>query len=200
MEAQLGSGRRCLYGTGAELELNLGKKSYEWDLNNWNWDGELFLARPANGNGITIGNGKGNGNTVVSNSSSSCSEENEAVAMATGQSQTEAEKRRRVTVIEEDNGLGSLSLQVRANPIMANGNGFVANGEERDAKKGKVVVQASNSTRPACQVEGCGADLTGSKDYHRRHKVCEMHAKATTAIVGNAVQRFCQQCSRYRIY
>jgi SBP domain len=191
MEAQVGSGRNCLYGTGAELELNLGKRSYEWDLNNWNWDGELFLARPANGNGNR------NGNIVASNSSSSCSEENGVMATGTGQIQTQAEERRRVRVVEENNGLGTLSLQVGTNPLIANGNGFVASDEERDAKKGKVVGQASSSTRPACQVEGCGADLTGSKDYHRRHKVCEMHAKANTAVVGNTVQRFCQQCSRY---
>ena len=99
-------------------------------------------------------------------------------------------------MVQEDNRIGSLSLQVGTNPVLVNGNGFVAGGEERDAKKGKVVAQASNSTRLSCQVEGCGADLTGSKDYHRRHKVCEMHAKATTAVVGNTVQRFCQQCSR----
>ncbi|KAJ4751643.1 Squamosa promoter-binding-like protein 6 [Rhynchospora pubera] len=199
MEAQIGTGRSCHYGSGAELELNLGKRSYEWDLNNWNWDGELFLARPTNGNGIRIANGNGNGNIIASNSSSSYSEENEALTVGAGQSQTEAEKRRRVVVVEEENGLGSLSLQVGANPVAANGNGFVANAEERDAKKGKVVVQGGSSTRPTCQVEGCGADLTGSKDYHRRHKVCEMHAKATTAVVGNAVQRFCQQCSRFHL-
>ncbi|GJN22783.1 hypothetical protein PR202_gb10381 [Eleusine coracana subsp. coracana] len=31
------------------------------------------------------------------------------------------------------------------------------------------------------------------------HKVCEMHAKASTAVVGNTVQRFCQQCSRFHL-
>ena len=48
-----------------------------------------------------------------------------------------------------------------------------------------------------CQVQDCRVDLTKAKDYHRRHKVCEMHSKATQALVGNLMQRFCQQCSRY---
>lgn len=47
-----------------------------------------------------------------------------------------------------------------------------------------------------CQVEDCRADLTTAKDYHRRHKVCDMHSKATKALVSNTMQRFCQQCSR----
>jgi hypothetical protein len=68
------------------------------------------------------------------------------------------------------------------------------NEDERNGKK--IRVQGGSSSGPACQVEGCGADLTAAKDYHRRHKVCEMHAKASTAVVGNTVQRFCQQCSR----
>jgi hypothetical protein len=47
-----------------------------------------------------------------------------------------------------------------------------------------------------CQVEGCTADLSSAKDYHRRHKVCEMHSKASKAIAAGREQRFCQQCSR----
>ncbi len=49
---------------------------------------------------------------------------------------------------------------------------------------------------PCCQVEGCKTDLTPAKDYHRRHKVCEMHSKAPRCIAGGQEQRFCQQCSR----
>ncbi|CAN1236337.1 Squamosa promoter-binding-like protein 12 [Linum grandiflorum] len=55
---------------------------------------------------------------------------------------------------------------------------------------------SSSSSRAVCQVEDCGADLSKAKDYHRRHKVCEMHSKATKALVANVMQRFCQQCSR----
>ena len=47
-----------------------------------------------------------------------------------------------------------------------------------------------------CQVEKCTADLTDAKQYHRRHKVCEVHAKAQVVLLGGIRQRFCQQCSR----
>jgi hypothetical protein len=49
---------------------------------------------------------------------------------------------------------------------------------------------------PKCQVDNCKEDLSIAKDYHRRHKVCEVHSKATKALVGKQMQRFCQQCSR----
>lgn len=49
---------------------------------------------------------------------------------------------------------------------------------------------------PMCQVDNCTEDLSHAKDYHRRHKVCEVHSKATKALVGKQMQRFCQQCSR----
>ncbi|KAL7249599.1 hypothetical protein ACSBR1_011733 [Camellia fascicularis] len=50
---------------------------------------------------------------------------------------------------------------------------------------------------PRCQAERCEANLTEAKRYYRRHKVCELHAKATAAIVAGLRQRFCQQCSRF---
>ncbi|CAL5405883.1 unnamed protein product [Camellia sinensis] len=48
-----------------------------------------------------------------------------------------------------------------------------------------------------CQAEKCAADLTEAKRYHRRHKVCELHAKASVVMVAGLRQRFCQQCSRF---
>ncbi|MQM09880.1 hypothetical protein Taro_042760 [Colocasia esculenta] len=50
---------------------------------------------------------------------------------------------------------------------------------------------------PCCQAESCPADLTEAKRYHRRHKVCEDHAKAAVVVVAGLRQRFCQQCSRF---
>ncbi|XP_030527121.2 LOW QUALITY PROTEIN: squamosa promoter-binding-like protein 14 [Rhodamnia argentea] len=50
---------------------------------------------------------------------------------------------------------------------------------------------------PMCQVDDCGEDLSNAKDYHRRHKVCELHSKSAKALVGKQMQRFCQQCSRF---
>uniref|UniRef100_A0A803LVF1 SBP-type domain-containing protein n=1 Tax=Chenopodium quinoa TaxID=63459 RepID=A0A803LVF1_CHEQI len=48
-----------------------------------------------------------------------------------------------------------------------------------------------------CQAEKCTVDLTEAKRYHRRHKVCEHHAKAPSVLVSGLRQRFCQQCSRF---
>ncbi|XP_062095743.1 squamosa promoter-binding-like protein 3 [Humulus lupulus] len=54
------------------------------------------------------------------------------------------------------------------------------------------------STRPSsCQADNCSADLTEAKHYHRRHKICEFHAKASVVSVAGLQQRFCQQCSRF---
>lgn len=50
---------------------------------------------------------------------------------------------------------------------------------------------------PLCQAEGCKADLSIAKHYHRRHKVCEYHSKASTVNISGNTQRFCQQCSRF---
>ncbi|KAK9144369.1 hypothetical protein Sjap_004272 [Stephania japonica] len=52
---------------------------------------------------------------------------------------------------------------------------------------------------PRCQVEGCHVALVNAKDYHRRHKVCEMHSKAPKVVVLGMEQRFCQQCSRFHV-
>ncbi|KAJ1403456.1 SBP domain [Sesbania bispinosa] len=52
---------------------------------------------------------------------------------------------------------------------------------------------------PSCQAERCDADLTVAKRYHRRHKVCELHSKASSVVVAGLSQRFCQQCSRFSI-
>ncbi|KAK6251965.1 hypothetical protein QUC31_013685 [Theobroma cacao] len=53
------------------------------------------------------------------------------------------------------------------------------------------------SHTPCCQVYGCNEDLSSSKDYHKRHKVCEAHSKTAKVIVNGIEQRFCQQCSRF---
>ncbi|KAH1115863.1 hypothetical protein GYH30_057144 [Glycine max] len=55
------------------------------------------------------------------------------------------------------------------------------------------------ATVPRCQVEGCHVALLNAKDYHRRHKVCEMHSKAPKVVVLGMEQRFCQQCSRFHV-
>ena len=63
-------------------------------------------------------------------------------------------------------------------------------------QKGKAT-SSSSSSAGACQVERCTADMSRAKQYHRRHKVCEFHAKAPVVRIYGLHQRFCQQCSRY---
>ncbi|KAJ8620425.1 hypothetical protein MRB53_028954 [Persea americana] len=222
MEARIGSEGQRFYALGApdfmlkEKDwMGAGRKGMEWDLNDWRWDGDLFIARPLNpipsdcrskqlfpaGAGISAGEGMSNGTRLLagkglSNSSSSCSDEIDA---GSGKGKGELEKRRRVTVVEEDElneepGVLSLKLGGHVYPVT---DADVVNWGERSGKKTKF--QGANSSRSVCQVEDCGADLTNAKDYHRRHKVCEAHSKASQALVGNVMQRFCQQCSRFHL-
>ncbi|KAF8025830.1 hypothetical protein BT93_F2610 [Corymbia citriodora subsp. variegata] len=73
--------------------------------------------------------------------------------------------------------------------------------DDEKKKKGPYGRKGSSGSRdaspPCCQAERCGTDLTDAKRYHRRHKVCEVHAKAPVVMVGGLRQRFCQQCSRF---
>ncbi|MED6197795.1 hypothetical protein PIB30_060046 [Stylosanthes scabra] len=57
----------------------------------------------------------------------------------------------------------------------------------------------SPTQTPVCQVYGCNMDLSSSKDYHKRHKVCDVHSKTAKVIVNGIEQRFCQQCSRFHL-
>ncbi|XP_016441586.1 squamosa promoter-binding protein 2-like [Nicotiana tabacum] len=49
---------------------------------------------------------------------------------------------------------------------------------------------------PRCKMEKCGVDLSGAKKYYKRHKVCQVHAKAPIVLVAGLRQRFFQQCNR----
>lgn len=55
----------------------------------------------------------------------------------------------------------------------------------------------SGNQVPSCLVDGCTADLSKCRDYHRRHKVCEAHSKTPKVTIRGLEQRFCQQCSRF---
>ncbi|KAK4286137.1 hypothetical protein QN277_002736 [Acacia crassicarpa] len=79
-------------------------------------------------------------------------------------------------------------------------NGFLS-GED-DLRKTRVSVKKGSaggggSGLRCCQAENCSAELSDAKPYHKRHKVCEYHAKAQEVIVSGIRQRFCQQCSRF---
>ncbi|KAL8216285.1 hypothetical protein R6Q57_023122 [Mikania cordata] len=191
MEARFGGNPHHYYGPVIpELKAG-GKRAMEWDLNDWNWDGDLFTATPINAISsdcrsrqlfpVTSG---AEAITVVSNSSSSCS----------GEGKKEPEKRTRAVVLDEEDEVGALNLNLGRHvyPITED---ELERWDGKNGKKSKVGGGTSN--RAVCQVDNCQADLTGAKDYHRRHKVCTLHSKATKALVGNVMQRFCQQCSRF---
>ncbi|KAA8515899.1 hypothetical protein F0562_019078 [Nyssa sinensis] len=96
------------------------------------------------------------------------------------------------TTLSDCHHVGGFSITKRGKPFdEAAGGGFAGpSTSER-------VTVASPATVPRCQVEGCNVALVDAKDYHRRHKVCEMHSKAEKVVVLGAEQRFCQQCSRF---
>ncbi|KAI3742821.1 hypothetical protein L1987_60517 [Smallanthus sonchifolius] len=56
-----------------------------------------------------------------------------------------------------------------------------------------------SSSSSFCQVHGCNMKLVSCKDYHKKHKVCELHSKSAKVIVNGVQQRFCHQCSRFHI-
>lgn len=80
--------------------------------------------------------------------------------------------------------------------------GFTDDDKKRDVgvMNGKRGTGGGGASPPSCQVEKCGANLTDAKRYHRRHKVCEVHAKSPAVVVDGLRQRFCQQCSRYSCF
>ena len=192
MEHKFGGKANHLRGPTVSDLKKLGKRTLEWDLNGWKWDGDLFRATQLNSVPSDCGSKQffppaSEPVTVGLSISSSSSDE---IIVDDGKGKRELEKKRRVVVLEDEacDELGSLNLKLGAQvyPIME--------GEVKSGKKTKLIGATPN--RAVCQVEDCRADLGNAKDYHRRHKVCDMHSKASKALVGNVMQRFCQQCSR----
>ncbi|OIT28926.1 PREDICTED: squamosa promoter-binding-like protein 12 [Nicotiana attenuata] len=190
-----------------------GKKSNEWDSINWTWDGDLFTAERRNNNSLPsdcckskqlmfpIGSEIHPEASRISNCFSSGSDELLTLG-SNDKGRKELEKRRRAIVIEDDEldneeEAGSLNLKLGGQlyPVME---GDEEKLEGKSGKKTKIVGVSSNRA-VCCQVQDCRADLSNAKDYHRRHKVCDVHSKAAKALVGNVMQRFCQQCSRFHV-
>ncbi|KAF7144783.1 hypothetical protein RHSIM_Rhsim04G0070000 [Rhododendron simsii] len=80
------------------------------------------------------------------------------------------------------------------------GGGGGGGGSGGNGKKSSSCSTGGGGSMRICQAERCPADLSDAakaKQYHRRHKVCEHHAKASVVVVAGIRQRFCQQCSRF---
>ncbi|XP_020584886.1 squamosa promoter-binding-like protein 1 [Phalaenopsis equestris] len=173
------------------------QKTQEWDLNEWKWDGERFVAAPVTPGSLDYRNKQPFHGVVVSNTSSAGSDEFNFGIVGKGLGETD--KRRRILVVGDDkqcDEVGSLTLKIGGHVYPVRDEDLEVGGM-KNGKRG--MVQASNLNIPKCQVEGCGADLSNFKDYYRRHKLCEMHAKASSVALGNVMQRFCQQCSRFHL-
>nr|WMI30939.1 squamosa promter-binding-like protein 38 [Diospyros sp. 'deyangshi'] len=158
MEAKFGGKSLHLFGPVMPDLKAVGKRSLEWDINEWEWDGDMFSATPLN--------------SVPSDSHSQ-------QLFPVG------------SEIPESTGFGAVQQQSTQSQKLRWKNG------RGSGKKSKVIAATSNLA--VCQVDDCGADLTNAKEYHRRHKVCDMHSKSSRALVGNTIQRFCQQCSRFHV-
>ena len=83
--------------------------------------------------------------------------------------------------------LGAGSVNSRKNSIMESS----SSGSAKRAR-----TPGNGAQAVSCLVDGCKSDLSKCRDYHRRHKVCELHSKTAKVTIGGNEQRFCQQCSR----
>lgn len=95
---------------------------------------------------------------------------------------------------------GNFSVDLKLGQVIDSGNDLKAtskmalspSGSSKRARPINNTIQAAT-----CLVDGCNADLSNSKEYHRRHKVCEVHSKTAQVSINGQKQRFCQQCSRF---
>lgn len=141
--------------------------SDNWNPNSWNWDSSRFVAKQLQCDGAQVGSGEGrNGASYSINPTK-----------------------------DGENLLLKLGGEDRRGSRGHNGNFVEAQAVARPNKR----VRSGSpgcANYPVCQVDNCNEDLSTAKDYHRRHKVCEVHSKVGKALVGKQMQRFCQQCSR----
>ncbi|KAH7441721.1 hypothetical protein KP509_03G050900 [Ceratopteris richardii] len=154
----------------------------------WEWDSLSLTGRAAtNGHGVHNYSQQWGGveTDFSSPSPPDNSEENVLIREPT---LLEFGLNRRTRAASEEDGLLDLRL---------GGNGQVSGAGESSPNSKRSRHSPSETHQIRCQVDNCAADLQNAKDYHRRHKVCEVHAKAPKALVGTVMQRFCQQCSRF---
>lgn len=143
-----------------------------WNPNGWDWDRVMFVAKPSDAEVMHV--------------------EPAATAMLLHEQKGKVKENLNPMVMKKssvDEDGENLTLKLGGN---------LYSTEENAARPKKRVRSGSpcGSTYPMCQVDDCKGDLSNAKDYHRRHKVCEVHSKTTKAMVGKQMQRFCQQCSR----
>lgn len=182
MELDLGEKLHPFYGP--VVPWAMGEKSSDWKLSDWEWDCHTLQVRRQDSD--TFGSTSKQVLLVGPDKNGACSVSS---GSEEDMGRRDLEKRRRYEEVENEEAGGlSLNLGAQVYPI-------TVDKLEKSGKKSKVV-SGVPSAHPVCQVDDCKEDLSNAKDYHRRHKVCVVHSKASSALVGDIVQRFCQQCSR----
>ncbi|OMP00897.1 Transcription factor, SBP-box [Corchorus olitorius] len=151
----------------------VGNPRDNWNPKLWEWDAVRFIAKPLDTEILQPG---------------TATAELRKKEPVTGNGNGNSMTSKQTAVVNEDEESLQLNLGGGLNSV-----------EEPVSRPNKKVRSGSpgGTNYPMCQVDNCKEDLSGAKDYHRRHKVCEVHSKATKAPVGQQMQRFCQQCSRF---
>lgn len=152
---------------------SLDESRNSWNPKNWEWDSSKLVAKPLD-------------MMEISREQERQQQNHQSVI----DPNPDVSKKNPVSQTKED---ARLFLQ------LGGGGGVdLVSGEESVTRPSKRVRSRSpgSGNYPMCQVDNCKEDLSAAKDYHRRHKVCEVHSKAEKALVGKQMQRFCQQCSR----
>ncbi|XP_039026598.1 squamosa promoter-binding-like protein 14 [Hibiscus syriacus] len=153
------------------LQQRVANSGDNWNPKLWEWDAIRFVAKPLNTEILQAG---------------TATAEQKKKGHAIGNENTITSKK--ATAVNHDDERLQLNLGWGLNSM--------EESVSRPNKKGRVGSPGSTHY-PMCQVDNCKEDLSNAKDYHRRHKVCEIHSKATKALVEKQMQRFCQQCSRF---
>ncbi|XP_073275170.1 squamosa promoter-binding-like protein 16 [Primulina huaijiensis] len=158
--------------------------SDNWNPMSWDWDSTRFIAKQLQSDGILVG-------------SDPCIQQDLARSMDVQNNAQNAKNPDR-TGEDDENLMLKLGAGDGVGPSGSSGTTNVA--EPQSVSRPNKRVRAGSpggANYPRCQVDNCKEDLSTAKDYHRRHKVCEVHSKASKALVGKQMQRFCQQCSRF---
>ncbi|KAL5985057.1 Squamosa promoter-binding-like protein, partial [Asimina triloba] len=159
-----------------QQQLNSGFQNpnkNHWSNKSWEWDSVSFVAKPSTGDAGDV--------------------------LRLGTAETE-KKKKGEEAVKPAPVLAKSSTEEGGENLTLKLGGSSYSAEEAAGRPNKRVRSGSpggGGNYPMCQVDDCKGDLTNAKDYHRRHKVCEFHSKTTKALVGQQMQRFCQQCSRF---
>ncbi|KAL9225687.1 hypothetical protein vseg_001581 [Gypsophila vaccaria] len=198
-EASLVGSKRALYNTGYQRQqhsqVDLSTKNGGWSPKDWEWDSARFVARARQPEPDTRRLG-----VSASNNSEGGVFDHQALgdntASRSSNSRDEGEQNGNDLHLQVG-GIQMSSDKTNGGSVQSHESVEEMGPSSRPNKKGRSGSPGSGGNYPMCQVDDCMEDLSKAKDYHRRHKVCVPHSKATNAVVGRQVQRFCQQCSRF---